>query len=337
MGDAYNMKSVMIKGTGVYVPANKVYNDQMDEHFEKRGLSAHSLMEHLGRRKRYFISEGENTISMCQNAIDDCVKKHRIDLREIEMLVVCTDTPEYLFPTNALKLVGLYGENLKNANVAFDLNSNCTGMVQGMDIVAKYMKNSNISHALVVGCLCISPIAQWGDTVVYANFADAAACVALECIEEDKTKGFIDSQVYVNACVHQNVTYPKCGMSKVPLKKIEPNEKRLEWIPFSMDNIPSELAALIRSVLERNNLTTNDIDYYIFSQLSDSYNMDTLKALNESEKKYYFVGGEYGYTGNTCPILCLNRMWDIYAKPGNKIIISTVGAGYSMIAQLYEF
>ncbi len=48
------MKNVMIKGTGVYTPANKVYNEQLDEHFEKRGLSAHNLMNHLGRRKHYY-------------------------------------------------------------------------------------------------------------------------------------------------------------------------------------------------------------------------------------------------------------------------------------------
>lgn len=69
------MKNVIIEGTGVYIPTNKVYNEQLDEHFEKRGLSAHSLMNHLGRRKRYFISEGENTITMSINAINDCVKK----------------------------------------------------------------------------------------------------------------------------------------------------------------------------------------------------------------------------------------------------------------------
>ena len=58
--------------------------------------------------------------------------------------------------------------------------------------------------------------------------------------------------------------------------------------------------------------------------------METLKLLgiSEDDNKYYFVGKEYGYTGNTCPILCLNRLWDIYSKKGTKIIICTVGAGY---------
>ena len=84
------MRNVLIKGTGIYIPENKVYNEQLDEHFEKRGLNAHNLMEHLGRRKRYFISDNENTITMCQNAIEDCVKKHEIDLQSIELRSIVT-------------------------------------------------------------------------------------------------------------------------------------------------------------------------------------------------------------------------------------------------------
>ena len=333
------MKNIMIDGTGAYIPTNKVYNEQLDEHFEKRGLSAHSLMNHLGRRKRYFISEDENTITMCMNAIEDCVSKNGFQLEDYEMIVVCTDTPEYLFPSNAMRIAGLYGEKLKNVKVAFDLNSNCTGMVQGLDIVYKYMQASDIKRALVVGCFCITPIALWSDTVVYATFADAAACVALGMDESSEKRGFIDTIVSVDASYHDYIKYPKCGMAKVPLQAVMPNEKRLEWNPFPMDFIPGQWTNAITQILEKNSLNAKDIDYYIFSQLSDVYNMETLKLLgiSEDDNKYYFVGKEYGYTGNTCPILCLNRLWDIYSKKGTKIIICTVGAGYSIIVQLYEF
>ena len=60
------MKNIMIDGTGAYIPTNKVYNEQLDEHFEKRGLSAHSLMNHLGRRKRYFV--------FCKHFLDKIAK-----------------------------------------------------------------------------------------------------------------------------------------------------------------------------------------------------------------------------------------------------------------------
>lgn len=331
------MKNIIIRGTGVYFPANKVYNQQLDEHFEKRGLSAHNLMEHLGRRKRYFISEGENTLTMCKNAIDNCAAKLGIDLQDIEMIVVCTDTPEYLFPSNAMALTGLYEDKLRNVKTAFDLNSNCTGMIQGLDVVYKYMQTSNISKALVVGCFCITPIALWSDTVVYGTFADAAACIALDSCEEAERRGFLDTLVQVDAQFYRQVIYPGCGMAKVPLKSIEPNEKRLIWNPFKMDFLPQVWYDMIMKVLDNHSLTVEDIDFFIFSQLSDAFNMKTLELLHIPDGKYHFVGSEYGYTGNTCPILCLNRMWDTYAAAGNKIIISTVGAGLSYIVQLYQF
>lgn len=333
------MRNVVMNGIGVYVPANKVYNEQLADHFKSRGLDASGLMEHLGRRKRYFISEEENTITMCMDAVEECISKNQLKWEDYEMLVVCTDTPEYLFPTNAMEIVGRNGERLKNVNVAFDLNSNCTGMIQGLDVVSKYMIASDIKNALVIGCFCISPIALWSDTVVYATFADAAACISLKLKENEEKKGFIDTIVSVDASYYNYIKYPKCGMSKVPLRNIMPNEKRLEWNPFPMDFIPEQWEKAITQILERNSLTANDIDYYIFSQLSDVYNMETLRLLgiSEDDNKYYFVGKEYGYTGNTCPILCLNRLWSIYSQQGKKIIICTVGAGYSIIVQLYEF
>lgn len=330
-------KNIKMKGTGTYIPPNEVYNEELNEHFSKLGLNANGLMEHLGREKRYFISEGENTITMCQNAIDNYVEKFHAKLEEIEMIVVSTDTPEYLFPSNAMKLTGLYGERLKNVKVAFDINSNCTAMIQGIDIVTKYMMGSEVKNVLVVGCFCITPIALWSDTIVYGTFADAAACVALTAEEEEVPKGVLDTEIFVDASYHEYITYPKCGMAKVPLLTVMPNKKRLSWNPFNMDFIPLQWFQIITKILERNSMEADDIDFYIFSQLSDVFNLETLKKLGVSEQKYHFMGKDYGYTGNTCPILCLDRMWENYSKPGNKVIICTVGAGYSAIAQLYQF
>lgn len=94
------------------------------------------------------------------------MEKNELDLEDYEMLVVCTDTPEFLSPTNAMRIAGLYGDKMKNVKLAFDLNANCIGMLQGMDIVSKYMKLSNIKNALVLGCFCVSPATLWTDTVV---------------------------------------------------------------------------------------------------------------------------------------------------------------------------
>lgn len=336
------MNNVLMDGTGVYIPENIVYNEELERQFEKRGLTAKDRMDDLGRHKRYFISEGENAITMSQNAIDDCIHKNNFNIKEYEMLVVCTDTPEYLSPSNAMRIVGLYGDEMKNIKVAFDLNSNCTGMIQGIDIVSKYMKASNIRKALVVGTYCISPIAVWSDTVVYGTFGDAAACVSLSMVKEEEKRGILDNEVLVDAKYYGSVQYPKCGMAKAPLNAIMPNEKRMDWNFYNLDMedfIPQNVAETIKKVLNRNAMEVDEIDYFVFSQLNDTCNKETLKLLgvNAEDGKYDFIGKDYGYTGNTCPILCMNKYWNKYTKPGKKVMICTFGAGHSVIAQLYKF
>lgn len=63
-------------------------------------------------------------------------------------------------------------------------------------------------------------------------------CVVLEGCEEEEQTGFIDTEVQVDAQFYKQVTYPEGGVAKVPLKFVEPNEKRLIWNSFKMDFLP---------------------------------------------------------------------------------------------------
>ena len=56
------MKNVVMDGTGVYIPPNKVYNEEVDEHFEKIGLSAHSLMNHLGEESAILFQKAKTRL-----------------------------------------------------------------------------------------------------------------------------------------------------------------------------------------------------------------------------------------------------------------------------------
>lgn len=335
------MVNVNINSVGIYVPSREVYNEKLEQHFRAQGIVVSGLMKQLGRRKRYFIEEGENAITMCTTAIQDCVARSNVPWEDIEMIVVCSDTPEFLFPSNAMYLTGVLRDKLRGVKQAFDLNSNCTGMLQGIDIVANQLRASGMKNALVVGCFCISPIAVWSDPLVYGTFGDAAACVLLSAenvAENEVHRGVLDVMTSVHPSVYEYIKYPKCGLQRSPLQAVYPNEKRLEWKQFDMSFVPRRLNQMIRELLKRNCLQTSDIDHYIFSQLSDECNRETLKLLKvEEEEKYHFVGSEYGYTGNTCTVLCLHSMWDVYSQPGNYTVICTFGPGATFIVMLYKW
>lgn len=329
-------QNVTILRTGVYVPKNKVYNDYFIKHFEKKGVKVDGLMEHLGRRKRYLADEDENSLTMGYEAALDALKKQQMNPEELDMIVFVSDTPEYTFPTNALKLNKMLGA--KNAHTVFDMNCNCIGMLTALDVVSRYAQSKvQIENILVVGSLHISSVVNENDSVVYPTFADSAAAVILKNNCEEGRRGFLDSTVFTNAEYHNTIVMPPCGNSKRDSVKIDEEEKKLRWTPFDFGFLSDNWYEIIERLLERNHLKAEDIDHYIFSQFSDPDNMLTLQKLGVGEDKYTFVGKEYGYTGVTSPIVALNRMWDMIAKKDKTVIFCSVAAGYSMTALLYQF
>lgn len=330
------MVSVTIQNTGMYIPEKKVYNDYFIKHFDSLNIQVRGLMDHLGRRKRYLSSENETSLTMACNAVKDCIEKSGLDADMIDMLIFTSDIPEYLSPTNALKIV--HELDMPNVTVAFDINANCVGMLTAVDFARSYMvTNAKMKYAIIVGSFNISSVCRKNDSVVYPNFGDASAAVLLMREETEEEKGYIESISFLDASYHEYVTFPKCGVSKIAQNNVPEYDKRLEWNPFDMKFISDRWCEMITEILDRRGLTPNDVDYYILSQLSDYDNMVTLDKLGVGEGKYFFLGKEYGYTGNTCLFLVLNRMWNTIAQPGNKVIFCTVGAGYSAIAQLYYF
>lgn len=328
--------NIIIEGTGIYVPPRKVYNDYFIKYFKKFGIETEKLLRHLGRNKRYFAEKGETSLTMGCEAAKSVLKRTGMDAGEIDMIVFASDTPEYTFPTNALKINHMIGA--KRAHTVFDLNCNCVGMLTAIDIASRYSQSKGrIKNILIVGSLLISSIVNRKDSVVYPTFADSAAAVILRNVEEEEKRGFIDSTVYTDSEYHNSILMPACGNSNIHADYIQEDKKILEWNPFDFSFLSDNWSTIIERLLKRNNVETSEIDYYIFSQFSNADNLLTLEKLGVTEDKYIFVGNEYGYTGVTSPILALDKYWDKVAKLGNKVVFCSVAAGYSMTALYYKF
>lgn len=329
-------QNIMIEATGIYVPPRKVYNDFFIEHFRKYGIETERLLKHLGRRKRYFAAKGENALTMGCEAAKNVLEKANIGADEIDMIVFASDTPEYTFPTNALKINHMIGA--KRAHTVFDVNCNCIGMLTAIDVASRYAQSkSRVKNILIVGSLLISSIVNRKDSIVYPTFADSAAAVVLRNVNEEQARGFIDSTVYTDSNYHNSILMPACGNSNLHVDSIREEKKILEWNPFDFSFLSDNWSTIINRLLERNDVTPEQIDYFVFSQFSNADNLLTLEKLGVSRDKYIFVGNEYGYTGVTSPILALDKCWDRVSKPGNKIVFCSVAAGYSMTALYYKF
>ena len=228
-------KNVIIKGTGIYHPDNKINNDFFIKQFKEKGKDLTDFLEKLGRNERYFIkNDKENALTMAIEAAKNALIDANISPEQLDAIVYSSDTPEYLCPSNAL-IINHY-LNAFNAHTVYDLNSNCVGMVVALDQISRYMKTSkNIKYALVVGSVYASSIARNDCKYTYPASGDGAAAVVLECTSEDKMRGILDSKYCTKSEYFNTIVSPKCGMSKIRSNNIDEYEKKQQWTPFPLD------------------------------------------------------------------------------------------------------
>ena len=333
-GGIFMVQNIVIKGLGIYTPVNEVGNEYFAEHFRRLGVDAKGLMEHLNRHKRFLADRDESSLSMGFEAAKSALENANMDSKDLDMIVFVSDTPEYTSPTNALKL----NQMLKavNANRVFDMNCNCIGMLVAMDVIAGYAKQSkNIKNILIVGSMHVSSVVNYKDSVVYPTFGDSAAAILLENVTEEEQRGILASQYLTDSEYHDTIVLPACGHSKELLYEVPKEKRRLEWNPFDFGFLSDNWSKIIVDLLKENQITTDDVTYFVFSQFSDADNLLTLKKLGVSEEKYIFVGDRYGYTGVSSPIMALNEIWDKLDETG-YLVFCSVAAGYSMNAVLYK-
>lgn len=330
------LSNVKISGVSTSHPKTKYTNEFFVEHFEKMGLSAEGLMNHLGRKERYLVDpKNENTITMAMDAAKKVMESTITSPDSLDMVVFVSDTPEYTYPSNALLLHNQLGT--KNAHIVYDLNANCIGMLSAIDQVSTYMKvQPSIKKALLISSVYISNIAKKDDTVTYPNFADGAAAVILEKTEENV--GLIASNYYTNSSLTEFVKYPSAGFSNMFNERTPSSEKKLRFDPHDVSYFSDDWKRMILDMLDKNEVSVAEIDHWIFSQFSKPEVEETLTKLEVGLDHYTFIGEEFGYTGVTSPIFALHdAVKKGKIKKGNKVVFCSVAVGYSMSSLLYQF
>lgn len=332
-------RNVYIEGVGSYHPSVIVGNDYYANHFKKYGLEEHAigLMEKVGRERRTLADENETSITMSVEAAKKAIKKAKLEPKDIDAIISVSDTPEFLTPCCALMIKNLLQAD-RVTNV-FDINNDCIGMLTGIDIAARYLKtDKKYKRILVVGSMHISPFAKEDDLVVYGCISDGAAAVVLVVKEEEEERGFLGSRMYTDDTYNDTIRFPACGLSNIPNKDIEPEDKKMQWNPFDFSFLSEKWSELIIGLLQEHGYSESDVTHYFMSQFSKFDVGLTMEKLGASFDQATFVGHKYGYTGCTSPIMALDDR--LKREEFNKEDISifcSVAGGYTMAALLYKW
>ncbi|MBC2579603.1 ketoacyl-ACP synthase III [Clostridium sp. DJ247] len=332
------LHNAIIKGVSYYHPENSVDNSYFLEHFQKQGQDISGLLKVTGRESRYISNDTDETVlTMSINAVNKVLEKTKIKPSQLNLIAFSSGTPEYITPSNAIKIHDSIRAGQKAA--VYDINASCVGMLVALEQVSRIMRNNlNIKYALIAGSDQFNRYSRFDEAIPYSNFGDSACAIILENIS-NTDRGFIDSDFYTNSSNHDKIVLPAKGLSStIHNNELEIKDKLVKWTPFDVDGAFFSAKITIEELLFRNSLTKKDIKKYFVSQFAKASMEQICNELGEDMEKFVFVGNEFGYTGTTSPILA-------YAKAvennelniGDNVIFWSVGAGTTCCGILYKY
>ncbi|MFL7839039.1 MAG: 3-oxoacyl-ACP synthase III family protein [Candidatus Promineifilaceae bacterium] len=323
-----------ILSTGRYVPEKMLPNTYFNEILGRN--VDRWLVENVGIKERHVMASDETTSDLCMHAANQALERAGMEATNIDLLIVSTDTPDYLSPATANVVQDKIGA--VNAGV-FDINCACAGWVTAMDTAARYiMTDEEINTVLVIGGYGMSRFVDYTDHYTCTLFADGAGAAVVGVGDKP---GFLAGKRLARGDFYDALGI-YTGGAACPVTPIDENGgiPRVQFVrkfpaTFNSDNWPP----LIEATAAKAGLTLDEIDYYLFTQL----NLNTIKMIMEiieqPLEKTHWIMDKWGYTGSACIPMALDDAIEKYEgpKPGDNVLFIASGGGISMACTVWKW
>jgi len=277
------------------------------------------------KERRILKGEGLGTSDMCVKAIELLLEKRGISALDIDLIIVGTVTPDFVFPSTSNVVCDKVGA--KNA-WGYDISAACSGFVFALTTGAQFIETGRCKKVIVVGADKMSAILDYTDRSTCIIFGDGAGAVLLEPNTEGY--GVIDSILGVDGSGRTYLHQKAGGSVKPPSHEtVDAREHFVyqEGQPVFKRAVVG-MADVSADVMKRNNLTAEDVSWLVPHQANKRIIDVTAERMGLSSDKVMLNIQKYGNTtAGTIP-LCL---WDYenQMKKGDNLIISTFGAGFT--------
>ena len=311
-----------------YFPEKKVTNEDLQKEFPE--WSPEKIFNKVGVKQRYTASAEETVLELAVKASEKLLKK--IDKNEIDFILFCTQSPDYHLPTTACILQDRLG--LRKNIGALDFNLGCSGFVYGLSIAKGLIATGAAQNILLVTAETYTKYLRKSDKSNRTIFGDGVAATFIQKDEAKENFQFIlgtDGSGYDNLIVRNGGGRNRINKEDEAGNCLYMNGQNI--FIFTIEKIP----VLVKEILEKNNLTENDVDYYIFHQANAHILRRQREILDIPEEKFYINLEKYGNTvSSTIPIALKDALETGKVKRGQKIMLIGFGVGLSWGATIIE-
>ena len=319
------MQRSRIVGTGTYLPARKVTNDDLVKEF---GIDTSDawIRERTGIGARHMAAPNEATSDMATAASRKALEMAGITPEELDMIVVGTVTPDMPFPSAGAMVQAKLGA--KNA-VCFDISAACAGSIYAISIADNFIRSGQSKRVLVIGADLLTRICDWKDRATCVLFGDAAGAMVV-VPETRPDRGILSTHLYTDGTQWDILNIPGGG-SQRPFGP-EVWEKREQFIKMNGREVYKTavrvLEAASREALQRNGYQPKDVNYVIAHQANLRILDAVMKRLEIPLEKCEVNIDEVVNTSSASVPLTLdqaNRAGKL--KDGDLILMMAIGGG----------
>lgn len=324
----------VITGTGSHVPERVVTNAELAAGL---GTSIEPFVsETLGIRERRFTAEGESTVDLCEPAARRALAAAGLRPDDIDLLIVATDTPEYISPATSSVLHGRLGTTRA---AAFDVNCGCAGFVTALDVATKYIQSdSRYSRVLVVGAYAMSKFLDLRDKKTATIFADGAGATVVEAHD---MPGVLASELLADGSYCHGMGVFAGGTAEPITAEVlaAGDRNKLRFVEKYPKEINEEgWPRIVRAVLARAERRVDDVALWLWTQVNRSTIEVVMGRLGVPMSRAHTVMHKWGYTGAACiPMALDDAVRAGRVRDGDLLVLTGSGAGLAMACVALEW
>lgn len=312
-----------ITGVGAWLPETVLTNAELEKMVD---TTDEWIQSRTGIKERRILKgEKQGTSVMAVNAIKNLLEKTNTKPEEIELVIIATVTPDYVFPSTANLVCTRAG--LTNA-WGFDLAAACSGFLYGLTTAIQFIESGRHKKVILVGADKMSSIIDYKDRATCIIFGDGAGAVLLEPSKDDN--GVIDSVLKSDG---SGVTYlhMASGGSVSPASHatVDAGEHFVYQEGQAVfKHAVVNMAEVAAQILERNNLTGDDVSFLLPHQANKRICDATANRMGIGPEKMLMNIERYGNTtAATIPLLMHD--YEKRFKKGDNIILAAFGGGFT--------
>ena len=321
-----------ITGWGISVPEPVLTNDDLAKMVE---TNDEWIRERTGIRERHIAREDQFTSTLAVEAAIKALQVANLAPTEIDLIIVTSSSPEYIFPATACLVQDQIGATKAGA---FDLLAACSGFIYATNMAAQSIRSGSIKNALVIGSETLSRFVNWKDRSTCILFGDGAGAFVLQA--SDKPGGVLSAVMHSDGSGADSLTLLGGG-ARHPATETTVAEGK-HYVQMDGKAVfrfaTRVMGTATKEALELANMKLEEVDWIIPHQANFRIIETAAKYLKLPLDKFIINVDRYGNTSTaSIPIAAVEAFEKGKLKSGNKVVFVGFGAGLTWGALVAEW